>query len=123
RRHTTEISSIKSSVTSCPSWLLLLLPARSVHKAPDTVFQMDSIEVYKQAKGFATELQVRKYLGLMDWRDGIYGLDFYDYEIFNDKIHFITELHLDSAIHNRKRNLRGAPIARICQFELQACAV
>src|SRR5438034_415459 len=50
-------------------------PQLAVHEAPDAVLQMDKIEVYKQAKGFATELQVRKYLGLMDKRDGIRRLD------------------------------------------------
>jgi len=39
---------------------------------------MDNIEVYKQAKGFATELQVRKYLGLMDRRDAIYRFELGD---------------------------------------------
>jgi len=41
---------------------------------------MDNIEVYKQAKGFATELEVRKYLGLMDRRDGIHRLDLDDHQ-------------------------------------------
>jgi hypothetical protein len=36
-----------------------------VHKTPDAIFQVDNIEVYKQSNGFATKLQVRKYLGLM----------------------------------------------------------
>jgi len=39
---------------------------------------MNNIEVYKEADRFTTQLKVRKYLGLMNWRDGIYGLDFYD---------------------------------------------
>src|SRR2546426_6370726 len=71
--HNGKLKHQKLSATSCPSWLFLLLPARSAHEALDAVLQMDNIEVYKQAKRFATELQVRKYLGLMDRRDGHAG--------------------------------------------------
>jgi len=84
---------------------------------------MDNIEVYKQAKGFATELQVRKYLGLMDKRDGIHGLEFYDYEIFNHKIHSVSEFELHSTIDDGKTNLGRRPESSVVEFVLQAGSV
>jgi hypothetical protein len=45
---------------------MLLFPPGTVHKMADIVFSVDNIKVYKQAKGFTTQLRVRKELGLRD---------------------------------------------------------
>lgn len=45
-----------------------LFRAGAVDKAPDAIVPMYNIEVYKQSDGFATQLGVRKDLGLMDGR-------------------------------------------------------
>src|SRR5207247_10542576 len=71
--HNGKLKHQKLSATSCPSWLFLLLPARSLHEARGAVAQMDNIEDYKHAKGSATELLVPTDLGLMDKRDGRHG--------------------------------------------------
>ncbi len=56
-----------------------LFPSSAVDEAPDAVFQMHNIEVYKQSKGFATELKVRKGLGLMDRRHEVDSFDLHDH--------------------------------------------
>src|SRR5437870_13136156 len=63
--HNGKVKHQKLSATSCPSWLFLLLPALSVHEAPDAVLQLNIIDVYTQAQGCAAERQVRKYVDLL----------------------------------------------------------
>src|SRR6266849_10569379 len=67
-------------------YCLFSLPACAVHEALDAVLQVDNIEVYKQSQRFATELQVRKDLGLMDGRDGVDGFDFHNDQVINEKV-------------------------------------
>jgi hypothetical protein len=43
----------------------LLLPAGPVHKPLDSVLQVNNIEVYKQAEGFATEFEVGNHLSMV----------------------------------------------------------
>ena len=54
---------------------------------------MDNIEVYKQSERFATQFEVRKYLGLMDRRDCIDRLDFYHQKTLDKQVDTITELY------------------------------
>jgi hypothetical protein len=43
----------------------LLLPAGPVHKPLDSILQVNSIEVYKQAEGFATQFEVGNHLSMV----------------------------------------------------------
>jgi hypothetical protein len=55
---------------------------------------MHYIEVYKEAKRFATELQVRKELGPMDRADSVYGFDLNDDQAGNEQVHTIAKFSL-----------------------------
>jgi len=72
-----------------------LLPPRSVHKAFEAILEMNNIEVYKQSNGFATELKVRKDLGLMDRGDCVNGLNLHYDQVLNQQVHAIAQIELD----------------------------
>jgi hypothetical protein len=63
------------------------------------------MEVYKQSKGFATQFEVRKELGLMDWRDGLDRLDFCYHQIFDHEVHAEAQIQLNATIHRWKADL------------------
>lgn len=52
------------------------MPICATHESFDAILEVNDIEVYKRGAGFATELQVRKGLGLMDRAYGVNGLQF-----------------------------------------------
>jgi hypothetical protein len=61
---------------------------------------VNNIEVYKQSYGFATELQVRKDLGLMDRGNFVNGLQFNHYNVFNQKVNAIAYIKLYTIIND-----------------------
>jgi hypothetical protein len=79
-----------------------------------------NIEVYKQSDGFATELKVRKYLGLMYRRDGLDRLDFDHHQVFHQQINAIAQFELYTAINDRETYLRGGMDSGTPQFKLKA---
>jgi len=85
----------------------VLLPPGTIHKAPDAVFQVDNIEVYKQAERFATQLELGKELGLMDGRDRVHRLNFDYNQILDQQINAIPQFELHAAINHRQTNLTG----------------
>jgi hypothetical protein len=84
----------------------LLLPVCAVYEALNAVSQMDNIEVYKQSNGFTTELEVRKNLRVMYWRDCLNGLDLHNQQVFRQQVDAVTEFQLNSAINDGKTDLR-----------------
>ena len=54
---------------------LRLLPRSAIHKALDSVFQVDHIEIDEQSERSATKFEVGDDLSLMNGRDGVHGLD------------------------------------------------
>lgn len=100
-----------------------LFPSSAVDEAPDAVFQVDYMEVYKQSERFATQLQVRKELGLMDRAKSVHGFDF-DYDKIGDnEVHAIAKVKLLASIHYWKAHLCLRTESCIVQFELEACAI
>ena len=80
---------------------------------------MDNIEVYKQCNGFATQLKVRKDLGLMDRGDCFNGFNLHYDEVLNQQVHTIAQIELVPAIDNWQSHLSVRPETRVSQFELQ----
>ncbi|HEY1660553.1 MAG TPA: hypothetical protein VGG14_19535 [Candidatus Sulfotelmatobacter sp.] len=103
--------------------VLSLFPVGAVHESSDAIFKMGHIEVYKQPKGFATEFEVRKELGLMDRGKGLYGLDFHDYQVLDQQVDSISQFQFYSAIDDWQADLgKGAEI-RLRKFILQTGGV
>jgi len=99
---------------------MLLLPSCAIHKAPDAIFEVNNIEVYKQAQGFTTEFQVRKELGLMNGRDSFDRLDLDCHQVFSHQIHAVTKFD-DLPVHNWETDLRGD--RNPARARLTSCAV
>jgi len=76
------------------------MPIRATHETFDAILEMNNIEVYKETDGFATELQVRKDLGLVDCGDRINGLQFYYHQVFNEKVYAISDLQFYSLVYH-----------------------
>ncbi len=72
----------------CPLWLKILPfhPRSPVNEALDAVFQIDHVKVDEQSNRLAAELEVGDDLRVMDGRNPFHGLDFHDYEIFDQEI-------------------------------------
>ena len=54
---------------------LAILPRSAIHKALDSIFQVNHIEVNEQSERSATKFEVGDDLSLMNGRDGVHGLD------------------------------------------------
>jgi len=100
-----------------------LFPSSAVDEAPDAILQMYYIEVYKEAKRFATEFQVRKELGLMDRAKRVHRFDFDYYEVGNNEVHSITKLKFPASIHYGKADLCLRTEPCIVEFELEGGAI
>ncbi len=74
-----------------------LIPACTIHKSFDAVFQTNYIQVYKQTDGFTTELEIRQDLRVM--------------------------LQLRSIVDDRRADLDGRPNLGQPELILQACGV
>jgi hypothetical protein len=81
------------------------------------------VEVYKQADGFATQLQVREELSLMDRRDAIYRLESNDHQILHEQINAIAELELHTVVDHREADLRVGAVAGLAEFVLESGSV
>src|SRR5215469_7338628 len=101
----------------------LLLPASPVYETPNAILEMHNIEVYKQSQRFATQLQVRKDLGLMDRGERVYGFQFNNDEILDEQIDPISEIQLHAIVINRQTDLSFRPKTGLRQFVLQASLI
>jgi hypothetical protein len=81
---------------------------------------MNHVEVYKQSNRFATELEVRKYLRLVDRSEGIHRLKFDYDQIFDQQINSIASLEFNAVVNDWKRDLGVAFEASILQFVPEA---
>ena len=100
-----------------------MFPLSAIHETPNTVLQVDDVEVDQQSERLAAELQIRDDLRLMDRCDCIDGFDLHDDEALNDQIHSIADFQSYSAIDDRKPDLSCSLKTRLLQFVLQTCLV
>jgi len=84
---------------------------------------MDNIEVYKQSQRFATQLQVRKDLSLMDRGDRVHGLEFNNDEVLDEQIDPVSEVQPYAIVVNRQTDLSFRSKTRLFQFVLKASEV
>ncbi len=68
------------------------MPICATHEPFDAILEVNDIEVYKQSYGFATELQVRKDLSLMDGGYGVNGLQFNDHKVLDHKVNAVADV-------------------------------
>lgn len=59
---------------------------------------MHNIEVYKQSKGFTTELEIRDDLSVMHRRDRLDRLDLNHHKVLGQQIDAVTEFESNAAV-------------------------
>ena len=98
----------------------LLLPVSAVDHAPDSVAEVQDVEVDEQAYFQAAEPHVREELGFVDRMDRFYGFHFNHHSVFHDQINAVSDFEFLAFVNDRERNLRCDCEAQAPQFMRQA---